>query len=165
MRQVWVQKYYLQDEEVIWRQSDNVPPSELSIHSSYDVEARFSIKRQTEWLGYKAHLTETCDEDRPNLINSQEQHGVEVIGPIKVDTTWQAQLDKGFDVSCFTIDWDQRQVTCPKGRSVRFGRITEEIMLEIPASTFVLPKRIAWHVWCAAIVLVRRRAAHGKFQA
>jgi transposase len=162
LRQVWVQQYYIQDEEVFWRQSDNVPPSELSIHSPYDVEARFSFKRQTEWLGYKAHLTETCDEDRPNLItnvettvstvqdeqatdpihqalaakdllpqehpldrgyidtnnliNSQEQHGVEVIGPIKVDTTWQAQSDKGFDVSCFTIDWDQRQVTCPKGQ-------------------------------------------------
>jgi transposase len=113
-------------------------------------------------LGYKAHLTETCDEDRPNLItnvettvstvqdeqvtnpihqalaakdllpqehlldrgyvdtnnliNSQEQHGVEVIGPIKVDTTWQAQSGKGFDVSCFTIDWEQRKVICPRGQ-------------------------------------------------
>jgi transposase len=162
LRQVWVQQYYIQDEEVFWRQSDNVPPSELSIHSPYDVEARFSIKRQTEWFGYKAHLTETCDEGRPNLItnvettvstvqdeqvtdpihqalaakdllpqehlldrgyvdtnnliNSQEQHGVDVIGPIKVDTTWQAQSGKGFDVSCFTIDWEQRQVTCPRGQ-------------------------------------------------
>jgi transposase len=134
----------------------------LAIHSPYDVEARFSQKRQTEWLGYKAHLTETCDEDQPNLIahvettpgtvqdeqmtgpihqaladkdllpeehlldrgyvdtnvliDSQEQHGVEVIGPIKVDTTWQAQAGKGFDLSCFTIDWEQRKVTCPRGQ-------------------------------------------------
>ncbi|RPI86737.1 MAG: IS1182 family transposase, partial [Chloroflexi bacterium] len=162
LRQVWVQQYYIQDEAIFWRQSDNLPPSELSIHSPYDVEARFSIKRQTEWLGYKAHLTETCEEDQPNLIthvettvatlqdeqmtepihqaledkdllpkehlldrgyvntqvliDSQKQHGVEVIGPIKVDTTWQAQSGKGFDVSCFLIDWEQQQVTCPRGQ-------------------------------------------------
>lgn len=162
LRRVWVQQFYIQDEEVFWRQSDNVPPSELAIHSPYDPEARFSIKRQTEWLGYKAHLTETCEEDQPNLIthvettvgtiqdeqmtdpihqaledkallpkehlldrgyvntnvliNSQEQYGVEVIGPIKVDTTWQAQSGKGFDVSCFMIDWEQHKVTCPRGQ-------------------------------------------------
>jgi transposase len=162
LRRVWVQQYYIQEEDIFWRQPDNVPPSELAIHSPHDPEARFSIKRQMEWLGYKAHLTETCDEDRPNLItnvettvstvqdeqvtnpihqalaakdllpqehlldrgyvdtnnliNSQEQHGVEVIGPIKVDTTWQAQSGKGFDVSCFTIDWEQRKVICPRGQ-------------------------------------------------
>ncbi len=162
LRRVWVQQYYLQDEEVFWRQLDNLPPSELSIHSPYDPEARFSKKRQTEWLGYKAHLTETCEEDQPNLIthvettvgtiqdeqmtnpihqalaakdllpkehlldrgyvntnvliDSQKQHGVEVVGPIKVDTTWQAQSGKGFDLSCFTIDWEQQQVTCPRGQ-------------------------------------------------
>ncbi len=25
-------------------------------------------KRETEWTGYKVHLTETCDEDTPNLV-------------------------------------------------------------------------------------------------
>lgn len=39
-----------------------------------------------------------------------------MIGPVKVDTTWQAQVGKGFAVACFTIDWDQEQVTCPQGQ-------------------------------------------------
>ena len=30
------------------------------------------VKRQTERFGYKAHLTETCDEDLPNLITHVE---------------------------------------------------------------------------------------------
>jgi transposase len=46
LRRVWVQQYYIQEEDLFWRQSDNVPPSELAIHSPYDPEARFSIKRQ-----------------------------------------------------------------------------------------------------------------------
>ena len=33
-----------------------------------DVEARYSKKRRTEWTGYYAHLTETCDDDNPHLI-------------------------------------------------------------------------------------------------
>ena len=38
------------------------------IHSPHDVEARFSLKRETKWTGYKVHLTEVCDPDAPHLI-------------------------------------------------------------------------------------------------
>ena len=164
LRQVWVQQYYLQDDELFWRKTDNMPPTERVIHSPYDPQARYSQKRQTDWFGYKAHLTDTCEEDQPHLvthvepapattqdeqvtetihalaakdllpqehlldrgyvdttvlINSQEQHGVEVVGPVRVDTTWQAQSGEGFDVSSFTIDWDQPRVTCPTGQLSR----------------------------------------------
>jgi transposase len=36
--------------------------------SPYDSEARYGQKRDTEWTGYKVHLTETCDDDTPNVI-------------------------------------------------------------------------------------------------
>jgi len=49
-----------------------MPPTEYVIHSPYDPEARFSQKRQTEWFGYKVHMTETCDEDQPHLITHVE---------------------------------------------------------------------------------------------
>ncbi len=26
------------------------------------------VKRDKAWIGYKAHLTETCDDDEPHLI-------------------------------------------------------------------------------------------------
>jgi transposase len=32
------------------------------------VEARYGTKRETHWVGYKVHLTESCDADRPRLI-------------------------------------------------------------------------------------------------
>ncbi len=72
LRCVWVQQYYRCTEsgmeEVRWRQKDEDPPSALRIQSPYDLDARYAIKRDTEWLGYKTHLSETCDEDHPNLI-------------------------------------------------------------------------------------------------
>jgi transposase len=42
------------------------------IVSPYDREARFSVKRGMEWIGFKIHFTETCDEDLPHLITHVE---------------------------------------------------------------------------------------------
>ncbi len=30
--------------------------------------ARLGVKRNQGWIGYKVHLTETCDDDDPHLI-------------------------------------------------------------------------------------------------
>jgi transposase len=70
LRQVWVQQFYAtaDDQPMRWRTADDLPPAALLISSPYDVEARYSRKRDTEWTGYKVHLTETCDDDTPNLI-------------------------------------------------------------------------------------------------
>jgi transposase len=38
----------------------------------YDPDARYSTKRRVEWVGYKVHLTETCDPDTPHLIVNVE---------------------------------------------------------------------------------------------
>ena len=43
---------------------DGLPPGHLRIASPYDADARWSVKRDEFWLGYKLHITETCD-DRP----------------------------------------------------------------------------------------------------
>ncbi|GAA0256346.1 hypothetical protein GCM10008965_26120 [Methylorubrum aminovorans] len=42
------------------------------IDSPYDVEACYASKGTTVWSGYKVHLTETWDDDTPNLITDFE---------------------------------------------------------------------------------------------
>jgi transposase len=68
LRQIWVQQYYLETETVYWRARDNMPPNELLIQSPYEPDARNRTKRALNWTGYTVHLTETCDEDTPNVI-------------------------------------------------------------------------------------------------
>ena len=68
LRQVWLQQFYGPDDPPRWRPTTDAPPAGILIKSPYDIEARYSIKRGTEWTGYKAHLTETCDTDVPHLI-------------------------------------------------------------------------------------------------
>ncbi|MFC5598918.1 IS1182 family transposase [Deinococcus cellulosilyticus] len=48
--------------------SDELPPARLGVESPYESEAKYSTKRGKEWVGYKVHYTETCDEDLPHLI-------------------------------------------------------------------------------------------------
>jgi transposase len=70
LRRVWTQQYYPSEpgEPVRWRTAADLPPAAELISSPYDPDARYSMKRETEWTGYKVHLTETCDEETPNLI-------------------------------------------------------------------------------------------------
>lgn len=68
LRQVWVQQFYGPTEPVRWRAAEDLPPSAGLICTPYDAEARYAKKRSLAWVGYKVHLTETCDEDTPHLI-------------------------------------------------------------------------------------------------
>jgi transposase len=68
LRRVWVHNFVTLDGVVRWRQKDNIPPAGLRISSPYDPDARYAHKRSTTWVGYKVHLTETCEEGLPHLI-------------------------------------------------------------------------------------------------
>ncbi|MGQ0603319.1 MAG: IS1182 family transposase [Anaerolineales bacterium] len=68
LRRVWLQQYYQSEDGLQWRSMDNRPPAAQMIVSPYDLDARLGKKRETTWLGYKAHLTETCDDDQPHVL-------------------------------------------------------------------------------------------------
>jgi transposase len=74
LRRVWLQQFHAPgaDGTVSWREEGDLPPASLLIVSPYDVEARIGKKREQCWVGYKVHLTETCDEDKPHLITHVE---------------------------------------------------------------------------------------------
>ncbi len=162
LRQVWVQQFYAPVEgKVQWRSPSDMPPSTIAIHSPYDVEAHYSSKRSVNWVGYKAHVTEICDENSPHfithvhttlstvtdealvepihaslseksllpeehlmdngyvtaelLVSSQTDYGVELIGPVRSDPSWQAQNHPKFANSNFQIDWNKQVAICPRG--------------------------------------------------
>ncbi len=68
LRQVWLQQFFVEEGKGKHRSNDHLPPASKTIASPYDSEARLGVKRETEWTGYKAHFTETCDEDLPHVI-------------------------------------------------------------------------------------------------
>jgi transposase len=46
-------------------EGDGLPPGRRRIASPYDTDARWGTKREESWLGYKLHVTETCDDEPP----------------------------------------------------------------------------------------------------
>lgn len=53
--------------------------------------------------------------DGEHIVTSQNQYGVELLGPVVQPGNWQAKADLGFDSRHFWIDWEKKQVTCPEG--------------------------------------------------
>src|SRR6266853_1313312 len=89
LRQLFAQHYEQRGQQIHWRDGPAVS-NEDRIVSPYDPEARASRKRDTVWLGYKVHLTETCDQDPgcPHLITHVETtvatlQDTEVLAPIQ----------------------------------------------------------------------------------
>ncbi len=167
LKQVWEQQYILEAGQIRHRKMKEMPPVGEWIRSPFDPEARYGRKRDIHWVGYKVHLTETCDEEKPHLItqvetrpaieqdnqataeiqeelaknqlapsqhlvdagyvsaklilDSQEKHQIDLIGPVHVDPSWQSRTPGAFDASQFQVDWQAQSATCPQGqRSIRW---------------------------------------------
>jgi transposase len=161
LRQCWVAQFWEENGVLRWRHAGNLPPSPARIDSPYDLDAHYGIKRTTEWVGYKVHLTEVCSPGVPHLItnvdttaafapdaahvaNGQEElakrkllpkrqlvdssyigsqivlesrrkNGIALVGPVK-QNGHRSQLESGYDLSAFKIDWDGHFAICPQGK-------------------------------------------------
>jgi transposase len=170
LRQVWLQQFYAttDDQPLRWRLAEDLPPAASLIRTPYDRDARYSKKRDTEWTGYKVHLTETCDDELPNLITdvtttpaptadydvvptiqahlahrqvtpdeqivdagyvsadhlltSRTEYGIDLLGPVANDPSWQAAAGNGFAAAQFVIDWEAQQARCPQGQPSEMWR-------------------------------------------
>jgi transposase len=121
LRRVWVQTFYAAsaappagkgggspggDElPVRWRTSaDGFPTSLLMVASPYDPDVHYARKRTTAWIGYKVHMTETCDEDRPHLITHVETAPAPIIDREALDPVHASLAAKDLLPSVHLVD-------------------------------------------------------------
>jgi transposase len=162
LRQIWIQHYYREAGKILWRKQKELPPCAILLQSPYDLEARWGVKRNTGWLGYKVHVTESCETDSPHLIvdvqtrpstepdkkalaliqeslaqrqllpdkqlvdmgyvtadqllRSREEYGIDLVGKVQEDNSWQARQSPDYALARFAVDWEAQQVTCPQGK-------------------------------------------------
>jgi transposase len=72
------------------------------------------------------HLMDTGYVDGEHIVTSQDQYGVELLGPVVHPGNWQAKDAQGFDLRQFVIDWEHRSVTCPEGKKSRKWTVRQE---------------------------------------
>jgi transposase len=125
LRIVWLQQFYAAapDMPMRWREQSDQPPARQLLHSPYDVDARYGGKRMTHWVGYKVHLTESCEPDQPHLIThvlttEATTQDYEVAAPIQADLAQKALLpsehllDAGYvDAELLVDSQEEYQVT------------------------------------------------------
>jgi transposase len=70
LRQVWQQYYELSEGQAKWRAGPQANQDEGIIRSPYDPEAQTGKKRDLTWLGYKGHMTETCDLEEEEVASA-----------------------------------------------------------------------------------------------
>ena len=112
LRRVWMQNFCLvpakagnecgvdgpgEDRMLVrWRTTvEGFPTSLQMVASPYDPEVHYAKKRSTTWIGYKVHLTETCDEDRPHLITHVETTPAPVVDRDALAPKHRSLADKG----------------------------------------------------------------------
>jgi transposase len=68
-------------------------------------------------LAPATHIVDAGYVDATLLVQSPRDFHVELMGPVRPDISWQAQNEQAYDISQFHIDWEARQVTCPRGQT------------------------------------------------
>jgi transposase len=54
------------------------------------------------------------------LVESEETYGIDLLGPVRPDVSWQARDEDAFDITKFTIDWANEVASCPMGKLSRY---------------------------------------------
>jgi transposase len=107
LRRVWAEPYVEVNGTLSWREVKDMPSPADLIASPDDLEARYSTKRAVAWVGYKVHLTETCETDTPHVIvnvettpaTTPDDHMVERVHASLAERGWLPAahlVDKGY---------------------------------------------------------------------
>lgn len=123
MRRIWIQQFYWCKGRVHWQTKKKwgQPPTGKMIASTEDLEAKYCVKRSTEWTGYQVHLTETCEKEHPRLITEVKTtpastHDSKVTETIHDDLTDRELLpethlvDEGYMETDLLVDSQKRGI-------------------------------------------------------
>ncbi len=87
-----------------------------NVHEAMRVEA-IHAALAAKGLTPSEHLVDSAYISAEHLVRAREQHGIDLVGPGRARTGWQAHTEGAFDTTDFTIDWDSQVARCPEGRT------------------------------------------------
>ncbi len=96
----------------------HVETTQATVHESQRTETIHQALADKE-LPPQQHLVDSAYIDAEVLISSQKQFGIALVGPGRVDISWQARVEGDYDRDSFEIDWDRKLVICPQGKPIQ----------------------------------------------
>lgn len=64
------------------------------------------------------HIVDAGYVDSNLIVTSRKCYGIDLVGPVRPNGSWQAKTPGGYDISQFTVNWNTKRVTCPQGKKV-----------------------------------------------
>ena len=99
----------------------HVETTQATVHESQKTEAIHQALVD-KGLPPDQHLVDSAYIDAGLLIGSLEDFDITLVGPGRLDNSWQAKVEGAYDRNCFEIDWENKQVVCPQGKQSVFWR-------------------------------------------
>jgi hypothetical protein len=62
------------------------------------------------------HLVDAAYIDAGMLVRGREAFAIELVGPPRPNSAWQARAEGGYGIDRFEIDWERELVRCPQGK-------------------------------------------------
>lgn len=62
------------------------------------------------------HLVDAAYIDAELLVRSETDQGITLVGPARLNNSWQTKAENAYAIDQFEIDWDQQRVRCPQGK-------------------------------------------------
>ena len=54
--------------------------------------------------------------DAELLVRGREELGIDLLGPPRLNPSWQGKVEGGHTINRFEVDWDEQRVRCPQGK-------------------------------------------------
>ena len=74
----------------------------------------------------KTHLADAGYVDAEQLVVSESKHGIDLVGPVRPDVSWQSRENTGYAIKNFKVDWGAQTVTCPQGVTATYWKPLED---------------------------------------
>ncbi len=87
-----------------------------NVHEAMRVEAIHAALGD-KGLAPSQHLVDSAYVSADHLVRAREQHSIDLVGPGRSRTGWQARTEGAFDTTNFTVDWEGQRARCPEGQT------------------------------------------------
>jgi transposase len=62
------------------------------------------------------HLVDAAYMSAELRVTSHQTYGIELLGPMRQNSSWQTKTDGAYSIDRFTVDWERQEVWCPQGK-------------------------------------------------
>ena len=93
----------------------HVETTEATVHEAKKTESIHQALVE-KGLPPGEHLVDSAYIDAELLVDSRQQHQIDLIGPGRLNNSWQSRTEGAYDLEQFEIDWDKQVVYCPQGK-------------------------------------------------